>query len=156
MVEEQDEDNAFVVMPGFFKDWISDLPEAFPPRLHFGRQPILATTSTENLFSYQEDGHHPEEQTMKRIGHCSKTTICLLQDFLQLRSERIRFSGRVKAYVALGQREITFHAVIMVEDQDEDNAFVVMPAFFKDRISDLPEAFPPRLRLEATHFGCHI
>ncbi|XVF49619.1 hypothetical protein PTKIN_Ptkin04bG0027900 [Pterospermum kingtungense] len=31
----------------------------------------------------------------------------------------------------------------MEEDQDEDYAFLVMPMFFKDQISDLPEAFPP-------------
>ncbi|XVF49615.1 hypothetical protein PTKIN_Ptkin04bG0027500 [Pterospermum kingtungense] len=37
---------------------------------------------------------------------------------------------------------VTFHTMIMEEDQDEDYAFLVMPTFFKDQISDLSEAFP--------------
>ncbi|WRX24461.1 hypothetical protein QQP08_016948 [Theobroma cacao] len=42
-----------------------------------------------------------------------------------------------------------FHVMIMEEDQDEDDVFIVMPMHFKDRISDLSEKSPP---VDNTHF----
>lgn len=44
---------------------------------------------------------------------------------------------------------VSFHVMIMEEDQDEDDVFIVMPMHFKDRISDLSEKSPP---VDNTHF----
>ncbi|XVF57415.1 hypothetical protein PTKIN_Ptkin06aG0203400 [Pterospermum kingtungense] len=117
--------------------------------------PYIGPTNPDDIFSSPvlENAEAAETVSPAMIYLPSQSTRDELNDIMNATRNGVVLTGTVLAGTMgprIGQVDIGesvdsyyFRVILAGEDLYEDNAFVVMPMFFKDQISDLPENFPP-------------
>ncbi|XVF57417.1 hypothetical protein PTKIN_Ptkin06aG0203600 [Pterospermum kingtungense] len=117
--------------------------------------PCIGPTNPDDIFSSPVQANAEAAETLgpAMIYLPSQSTREELNDIMNATRNGVVLTGSVLAGTMgprIGQVDIGesadsyyFRVILPGEDLYEDNAFVVMPTFFKDQISDLPENFPP-------------